>query len=300
MLVSSLRLKPALILVTSLILLLLSFLLFQGSLRTRRLIQSTDAWFTSTPRTLIILAFSECGDICHRNLEYFTRVGIHQHDYNDYIIVSNGDCKYCRSDEFKQRLEYPNVKFIQRENKGYDFAAYTVGLQSVDVDKYEYFIFFNSGMRGPHLPRDQLKDIKEWPRKFTSLLNDRVKLVGSSLSCEIQIHIQSFFFATDRVGLKLLMNKGVFTTDDVSKAELVRRCELGMTTHMFEAGYTVDSLSAWDSKYNFQELWKNKKGVGACFKGVNPTRFDWYGGNYAMPPLLTVFVKRGGTILPYN
>ena len=266
----------------------------------------------ASPKTLIAMAYTECGEMCIRNLQYFTRVGIHKHDQNDYFIVSNGPCSYCKSDEFKQRLQYSNVKLIERENIGYDFGAYSAAIQAVNVDLYKYFVFFNAGMRGPFVPRNQLKDIKDWPNIFTSLLTDKVKLVGTSISCQEHIHVQSFFFALDLVGLKLLREKGVFRLAESDIHELVRCCELGSTRHMFEAGYTVDSLNHWSGRYNWTKMWLENRGTNGCNDGINPsaqfwseTVGNWYRDSptverHQMSPLLTTFTKIGGNARLYS
>lgn len=68
----------------------------------------------------------------------------------DYIIAVNG--RHCS-------VEIPDgVKVLKRDNRGFDFGAYTDALNSTTT-KYDYYMFLNAGQRGPFLP-------SYWPRKW--------------------------------------------------------------------------------------------------------------------------------------
>jgi len=58
-------------------------------------------------------------------------------------------------------------------------------------------------------------------------------------------HIQSMIFALDMIGLKILINKGLFAPDksfNSDKTELVALHEISMTMLIFDAGYSVFSF----------------------------------------------------------
>jgi hypothetical protein len=91
----------------------------------------------------------------------------------DYIIAVNG--RHCS-------VEIPDgVKVLKRDNKGFDFGAYTDGLNSV-TGKYDYYMFLNAGQRGPFLPVYWPKKL-HWALAFIELFKEHPKagIVGSSM-----------------------------------------------------------------------------------------------------------------------
>ncbi len=124
-------------------------------------------------KTLVVFAYHEANALEARNLDYFIRMGIWDNDHNNFIIVVNGPkCTPCDHGKFKS---LGNVKFLYRPNKGYDFGAYHFALSSVDRSVYRYFVFLNSGVRGPLLPAYAAEHlIKGWPSIFTNLINEKV------------------------------------------------------------------------------------------------------------------------------
>ena len=65
----------------------------------------------------------------------------------DFIIISNN---------YSIKFYYPDyVKFLLRENKGYDFGGWSDGLLTNNLYKdYDNFIFVNSSVNGPYLDSD--------------------------------------------------------------------------------------------------------------------------------------------------
>ena len=255
---------------------------------------------TNTSKTLITYAYNECGTVCLRNLQYFMRVAVSP--LYKFVIVTNGPCTYCASDEFMHLKKAANVTWVQRENSGFDFAAYHAALDAVDRTEYDYFLFVNGGMRGPLVPKWQFGEVRVWPEMFTGMLNEHVKLVGSTISCQVHVHVQSFLFATDIIGLKLFWENGVFDQDGESIIDLIQRSELGMSRLIFEAGYTVDSMIYYKKPVEWRHLYSLKlkeDDDDMCNLGRNPTILDWFGeaGRYPLPPLLTVFVKQGSKLI---
>lgn len=81
--------------------------------------------------------------------------------------------------------------------------------------RFKYFIWLNSSGRGPFLPPyyAEISQGASWTRAFTAKLTDKVKLVGSSISCGGAYtypptpHVQTYAVATDRQGLEVLLAK---------------------------------------------------------------------------------------------
>ncbi|NBU65381.1 MAG: hypothetical protein EBS29_12915 [Chloroflexia bacterium] len=128
----------------------------------------------------------------------------------------------------------PNVRFEFHPNGCYDWGTIGWLLQNrpVNLWKYKYFIFLNSSVRGPYIPAyakvhtlgagestwalqcNQTQNKLRWQQLLVGKLNDKVKLVGATISCEgspfegnvegewrTNPHVQSYVLATDQVGL---------------------------------------------------------------------------------------------------
>jgi len=177
---------------------------------------------------------------------------------------------------------YTNVYVLIRPNVGHDFQGWNEAMflpTSVLSEKiikdstgygphlytqYDKFIFGNATVSGPYLPSYVTEN---WVNCFTSRLSEKIKLVG--LSCNYitaykidpgyidlirrtyginvtnSSHIQSMIFATDSVGLNVLIRKGLFGLGKQFPRDrniLVFTCEVSMTTLIFDAGYDIFSF----------------------------------------------------------
>ena len=72
------------------------------------------------------------------------------------FIASPSDICIC---ETVQEIELPvlpsNARYARHANRCYDWGTFGWALQTqhVNTDNYKYFIFLNSSVRGPFLPR---------------------------------------------------------------------------------------------------------------------------------------------------
>jgi hypothetical protein len=251
-------------------------------------------------KTLISYAYTDCGEICRRNLQYFCRVAISETPSYDFIIISNGPCPTCKSDaDIAKTLSLSNVEFLERENKGFDFGAYSHGLEKMEWDKYAYFIFLNAGIRGPLVTARELQNIRQWPEMFLSRLSDKVKMVGPVISCERHVHMPSILFAIEKATVKLFMSKNIFTREAQSIDQLVTESEVFMSKLLFDEGYTIDCLMLQYQGVDWRKIYNETGGsmVYNCNRAKNPMVMNWYGSSklYDLNHLETVFVKRGGS-----
>lgn len=102
--------------------------------------------------------------------------------------------------------------------------------RGLDLEAYAHFVLLDSSVRGPFLPRylhrgrrgslEEAAAADPWAtpqarRPWTSVLTDKlggpkdVGLVGPTVSCEQELHVQAPVWATDRAGLRLLLDAGV-------------------------------------------------------------------------------------------
>ena len=128
----------------------------------------------------------------------------------------------------------------------------------VDVSMFDYFVLIPDTVRGPFLPNYVRADI--WPDMLTSLLSERVKLVGPSINCHgcdrdqrrcrTALHSEGHLMATDSVGLGLLTN---FWRRPAHKGDAIGHNEMGTTKVLLDAGYNLASLQLFWRDHDFQD-----------------------------------------------
>ena len=146
-----------------------------------------------------------------------------------------------------------NVRVIEPGQRCLGSSGALSILKSIgDLKQYDYFLFLDSSVRGPFLPRyfsrrggggtsdkrwaKSKQAAKPWTSVFTDKLNDKVKLVGRTISCESEMHVQAPVFATDAVGLKVLKDGGALEcATEINQA--LQKHEFGATRSIFKAGY---------------------------------------------------------------
>ena len=176
------------------------------------------------------------GIIDESNLSFLIQVGIRgnvpgtrdPNDKVDYIIVANGyKCTPCDNILPKvlslpelRRKESGWVTVLRRRNLGMDFGGFMYAIQWIQMyrrGKYKYYIFLNSSLRGPFMPKWTPENFH-----FTDVLIDRMrknenlKLMGAYISCLPEIEpkpgpvMESLFFALDYLSLAHLVSVGIF------------------------------------------------------------------------------------------
>ena len=119
---------------------------------------------------LILYCYYEKNDIYKNNLEFFLKFGLY--DECDYLFIINENLSL-------KIPEQNNIKVIFRKNEDYDFGAYNFALNTVDINKYNYYFFINTSVRGPFIPT--YVNIK-WYEPFINLLKNDIKLVGTTIN----------------------------------------------------------------------------------------------------------------------
>jgi lipopolysaccharide biosynthesis protein len=142
-----------------------------------------------------------------------------------------------------------------RDNLGYDFGGWSDGLLTDDLyKKYDQFIFVNSSVMGPYLP-------KEYTGKWTDLylqgLRDNVKLFGSTINTienPLQLsHVQSYIFAMDKTTLEYLIDCEIFSATQYAATflEAVWKKEVYMSRKIIEHGWNIGSLFEYYKDVDF-------------------------------------------------
>ena len=193
-------------------------------------------------RTLFLYVHSE-NDAEHLpNLLYFIRKAVRcWHDADYVFIIQRDDAASLNATdlnaEWRRRLPSlpANARYVLHINECMDWG--TVGWllllpeshpDHVDTSRYRYFFLLNSSVRGPFLPAyleshmdldatarcqagklmvegsSPIPTLFPWFFIFLSRLTSAVKLVGCTISCEIDTHIQSYLLAMDYISLQVL------------------------------------------------------------------------------------------------
>lgn len=180
-------------------------------------LRGAAASVSSAPRTLVLYVYHETDEWYQENLRFFLRVAMdptHDSDVVDYVLVVNGATKLPLNKLLAATPAHREgrVRVVHRPNTCYDGGTMGEVLRAYPrlATAYRYFVLMNASVRGPFLPRYFAATVGgPWTAALTSLLTDEVKLVGTTLSCQTHVHVQSMVLATDRVGLAVLQERGV-------------------------------------------------------------------------------------------
>ncbi|EKD13546.1 hypothetical protein MBM_08264 [Drepanopeziza brunnea f. sp. 'multigermtubi' MB_m1] len=227
-----------------------------------------------------------------RNLEFFVKHGLHA--AADFIFILNGDTD---ADETIIPKGLSNVKIIKRENTCFDLGAHWEVLTKVPgdgsgakalKDTYHKFILMNASIRGPFVPHWS----KEcWTDAYLSKLSDKVKLVGSTINCMGggSQHIQSMIYATDRIGLDIiLLPEGI--GECFPSLQSAMNAEIRTTPLVKSKGYHIDVMLA-----NFQSE------PDYAYENCTVNGEFLYDGAYygfSVHPFETIFIKTNRGISP--
>lgn len=179
------------------------------------------------------------------NLDFFVKKEVSYKDNIDYIIVINGY-------EHAKTIHFPsisNLTVLKRDNIGFDFGGHNHALEHITKNSkvYDYYFFMNSGVIGPILPHDYSGP--HWSSIFINKINDRVKLVGTTIVCLPHTDaggygpkVEGFFFMVDKIGLNILINQKTIFCDHVDKYSAIVNGEYGLSSVIIKNGYSIDCM----------------------------------------------------------
>ncbi|KAF5585076.1 hypothetical protein FPANT_7657 [Fusarium pseudoanthophilum] len=251
-------------------------------------------------RPLILYAYAE-SEVARANLEYFVVVGLHS--AADFVFIFNGETN---ADSLIP--DAPNIRIVHRNNTCFDLGAYGEVLRTDSLwTHYRRFITMNASIRGPFLPYWAQSKSACWSDLYLDRINEKVKLVGMSANCMPRFHIQSMIWATDSVGMKLLLfpNSSTLSPADGFGAagapvayhscydgwHSAVHAEVGTAEMIIAAGYDVDAM---------MEAYHKSKGFryDCHADGVGDLLFNgrYFGSN--IHPYETIFMKANRNIDP--
>ncbi|KAI1342426.1 hypothetical protein F5Y15DRAFT_412935 [Xylariaceae sp. FL0016] len=289
--------KPGFIAAIALALVWLCFLVFQKS---KMLTEPLNGLSESLPsknsnRPLILYAYKETPN-ARENIEFFLDQGLH--GAADFIFILNGDTDVAKLIPVKE-----NIRVVQRPNTCFDLGAYGEVLRRDNLWKrYKHFITLNASLRGPFLP---YWSNKCWSDAYLERVTDGVKLVGMTVNCTPRPHVQSMLWATDHIGMDILLNPPSNTTmedgwgaanDPVAFAgcytEMIKavHAEIGATGAIRGSGYQVSAMmSAFD---------RDQEYFDHCDEHPNDMLYTGMYFGASIHPYETIFLKANRGIEP--
>lgn len=250
------------------------------------------------------------------NVQYFINQGL-----PSILRSSNVTIVFILNDEklaLANLPSHPKIKIVHRANVGFDFAAWSIGLQMVNLAHYHYFLFLNSTVRGPMFPLWTPSSIvNRWWEIFFQRLSSVVKLVGTTINLHMlvtkpiddspcQPHIQSMVLATDRIGLKIAQERNIFGNYIRDRNETIQHCEIGWSTAILQSNYNIGCLLKAYEHCDFRVLsnalkrrvyasFPRRNGVG-MWCGDHLRANCYFGSN--IHPYEVVFMKTNRDISP--
>lgn len=213
-------------------------------------------------RTVVIY----CTHVINDELEYFMNHGYITSDIIDFYFCFNGSFPIAEYTKRANQLGLNNIFFHQRPNVGHDFSGWSEILFQTNPDGveisqiYDYYIFINSTCMGPFIP---LYVKNNWVNVFTSLITDKIKLVGPTINLwHGSPHVQSYMMCTDRIGLQIGLDCGIFNSEgfgQLTKTKLIDQCEIGFSSSILKYGYTIKSLLKSVSNVDMEYYWRTKQ-----------------------------------------
>jgi hypothetical protein len=285
--------------------------------------------YTVPSDVLLIYVYANVHEHAYGNLKYFIETAVREHDSVDYIFILQQTENKPIDETQLPPLPRSNAFYFQHENNCFDYGTmgwfldrYSVGNpwqkstlatppdennrtdRIFNLRQYKYFILMNSSIRGPFFPPYFLQFMSDyraefhrpfpWYSVFTKRINERVKLVGSTINCNPSPHVQSYLVTTDFTGLSLLLKSATTSAGRIgagvfgcypTKSDTITICELGISATVLDAGYLITSLMSKHQTIDFA-----KKSDYKCHVFANPYSDKSVDGT-SLEPYDVVFVK---------
>ena len=247
-----------------------------------------------TNKILVLYCYFEKNINYINNLQFFLKLGLY--DECDYLFIING----------KISIEIPekdNIKVLYRKNEDYDFGAYNDALETINIDKYNYYFFINTSVRGPFIPT--YVNIK-WYEPFINLLINDVKLVGTSINIlnketnesrafyyktkfeKPYTHVQTQMFAMTQECLKFLIFSKLFSNHDFDNwIEFIAVKEILMSQLVLKNNWNISCIIPEYQNIDYRTL---KNDINLLSDYGDPIRSNSCFGR-TVHPYETIFFK---------
>ncbi len=145
---------------------------------------------------------------------------------NHLVFVTTSKLSY--GDHHKLSLLCDAV--IERDNIGYDFMSYKVGIESFDYHQYDELLICNDSLYGPFFPLSSL---------FEQMQDVQCDFWGITSNNDINYHLQSYFLLFKKNLLNASAFKDFWHNVQVlhSKDEIIEQYEAGLTSYFQDQGF---------------------------------------------------------------
>eukprot|EP01041_Mallomonas_annulata_P001759 gene1759-3396_t len=245
---------------------------------------------------------------CEDNLNRFLARAITIQLDVDYVFSLIGDNTRELPRLNEAAKKFPNIHIVTTQRVNADLIVHGHIMKNY-IDSKAHFIMLNCGSRGPYYNKTtSITGRDTWIEDLLFKLDGTTKAIGSTISCEVSVHIQSYFIAVDRDAAKVLID--LWAVKDISKLtklEIIRMSEVGASKALLDKGYNINSL---ESRYNnvdfrqgdyckqeFEGMELYNTGTGPQFKNPTVCRHRGHPGCSGAEPCEVMFVKFGGEAL---
>lgn len=127
------------------------------------------------------------------------------------------------------------AELVRRDNEGYDFYSYKLGLESVtDLESYDLVVICNDSYIGPLVP---------WSTVIDAMSHRQVDAWGLTETMRRRRHVQSYFYAfrpwvVASRGFRRFWDDMQVVSD---RTKVIRVYELGLSRAILEAGFEIGS-----------------------------------------------------------
>lgn len=130
------------------------------------------------------------------------------------------------------------AKVIIRDNLGYDFMSYKIGLESFDYLEYDEVIICNDSVYGPFYP---LKNV------FHEMNNKQCDFWGMTLGEELSLHLQSYFLVCKKTVLLSSCFSDFWKDVKVldNKRKIIETYEVGFSAKLLLQGFKLASYAEY-------------------------------------------------------
>ncbi|WP_244932244.1 rhamnan synthesis F family protein [Nocardioides sp. W7] len=175
-------------------------------------------------RRLAVLAhFDPTGQLAphvDRNIDALTAT------FDDVVVVTTA----ALAPDARERLRSRPVRLIERENVGYDFLSYQVGLASAgDLTAYDEVLICNDSFIGP---------LRSYDRLLDDMADDPADFWGLTASEQLRPHVQSYFtcFRAPVLADPEFQRFWAEMKPLSRRWKVVRRYEVGLSERLHQAG----------------------------------------------------------------
>lgn len=165
--------------------------------------------------------------------------------YDTIILISNSPL----SEKARTTLHRYSDQIIERQNSGYDFAAWAAGIQSVGwarLEKYDQLTLLNTTCFGPIFPLEPVyASMEQKGNDFWGMTNFReTSGIGWYPGGTIPEHIQSYFlsFAHKTFMSKTFRSFIDAISDDIPRDDVIINYETKLTGLLKKAGFSYDVI----------------------------------------------------------